>query len=187
MASKTDICNFALTLINARRITAVTDDNERARLCDLFYDQSRKEALEAHTWGSATKRASIASDATDPAWGYDHRYLLPNDYVRMITIESGSGLTWELEDGYIVTSQDTPLKIKYVYDLEDTTQMSPTLVRAIAERLALWLATKITTSNTKKAEVKASHEQTLRDAKRFDGRQRSPVPLAATSWISARG
>jgi hypothetical protein len=186
MASKTDICNFALTFVGADRITAVTDDNERARICDLFYDQARLEVLQAHTWGPAIKLDSLSADATDPVWGFDHRYQLPSDHIRMISIESVGQRRWEIQDEYVATDEDSPLKIKYVFDLSDTTQMSPMMVRAIAQRLAVHIVEKLTNSNTKKAQLEEQYERTINDAKAFDGQERSPVRIADPTWVSSR-
>ena len=187
MASKTDICNFALSAIGSKRITAVTDDNERARVCDLFYDQARLETLQAHPWGSATARASVAADATAPTWGYDNRYLLPSDFVRAVSIDSASRNKWEIEGAYLVTNEDSPLSLKYVYDLQDTTKMSPTLVAAISLKLAVYIVERLVNeSANKKAQLELKFQETLRSGKHLDGRERSPQPLADTSWILAR-
>jgi hypothetical protein len=188
MASKTDICNFALSEVGAKRITAVTEDNERARICDLYYDPTRKEVLEAHTWGSAMARVSVAEDASDPTWGYDNRFSLPEDYIRMVSIDSVNRRSWEIEGNYVVTNEDGPLKMKYVFDLTDTTKMSPTFVRAFSLLLALRIAKKIANpSAARMKELLDNYTLALIDAKRFDGRERSSQKFADTTWITARG
>ena len=188
MASKTDICNLALSAIGSKRVTAVPGEHERGRLCDLYYDVVRREVLHAHPWGRANKRATIAKDAIDPTSGYDHRYLLPADHIRIIAINKRTTRNWEIEDNYIVTHDDSPIDVKYTHDLQDTTKFSPTLVQAISTRLALYLGERLAdTSASKKEELRVTYEQLLRDAKRFDGRERSSHRLADTSWLTARG
>jgi hypothetical protein len=187
VASAIDIANMALTRIGQKRIVAFTDDTERARLCDLYYDQARKEVLVSHPWGVASKRVSLAVDGAAPAHGYNNRFTLPGDYLRVLSVESASGHTWEVEGNFIVTSEDAPLKLKYTFDLEDTTRFNPTMVNCIVLRLAAHLAEKVTTSTTKKATLIQEYDIELDDAKRIDGRQRSAQPIADTSWITARG
>jgi hypothetical protein len=186
MASKTDICNQALTAIGDKRITAVTDDTERARLCDLLYDQSRLEVLELHPWGCALTRVSLAADAASPAWGYDYQYQLPADHVRIVTVDRVNDDLWEVEGRYLVTDQAGPVNIRYIKNLTQTGLFSPLLTQAVALRLAMWLSRRINTSSTKKKAVKEDYQQVMTEARNVDGRKRSEMPLTTQSWIQAR-
>lgn len=54
-----EICNNALALIGARRITALTDPSKEARTCNDAYDGCRKAVLRLHPWNFATVRVRI--------------------------------------------------------------------------------------------------------------------------------
>lgn len=61
MATSTDvnICNIALTMVGDEPITALTDVNKRARVCNAQLDNTRKEVLRNHSWRSAKKRVTL--------------------------------------------------------------------------------------------------------------------------------
>ena len=96
MASETSICNSALTRIGAARITSLTDDSKQARACTASYALMRDEVLRSHPWNSAISRASVASLADAPAFGYDNQFQLPADCLRMLEVYD-SRLPWVVE------------------------------------------------------------------------------------------
>lgn len=54
-----DIANGALLLIGADPIGALTEANDRARLCNQFFDDVRRESLRAHPWNFALQQTQI--------------------------------------------------------------------------------------------------------------------------------
>jgi len=50
MATEVSICSNALRRLGDDPITALTDDTERARLCNAFYVPSRDLVLRSHPW-----------------------------------------------------------------------------------------------------------------------------------------
>ena len=69
MSSVVQICNIALSNIGEQRITALTDNNERARLCNLRYDDVRDAVLRSYPFKVAVQRVELALSADAPAWG----------------------------------------------------------------------------------------------------------------------
>jgi hypothetical protein len=58
------ICNMALGLLGADgTITALTDNTQNARICNLFYEPARQTLLRSHPWNFATARV-----AAYPEW-----------------------------------------------------------------------------------------------------------------------
>jgi len=60
MATEVSICSNALRRLGDDPITSLTDDTERARLCNAFYQDSRDLVLRSHPWNFAITRASTA-------------------------------------------------------------------------------------------------------------------------------
>ncbi len=54
-----DIANAALLLLGADPIASMTEANDRARLCNQFYDDMRRETLRAHPWNFALLQTQI--------------------------------------------------------------------------------------------------------------------------------
>jgi len=88
ITSEVDICAYALRLIGDQPITALTDNSDRARLCNSIYALTRDATLRAHPWNFATFRAALATATkttgtnpiitTLPAFEYTQAYTLPN-------------------------------------------------------------------------------------------------------------
>ncbi len=70
MTSVVQICNIALSNLGEAKIAALTDENERARQCNLRYEDCRDAVLRSHPWNAAVTRAALAANVTAPAWGF---------------------------------------------------------------------------------------------------------------------
>jgi len=103
-----DICNMALSLLKVPTVTSITSPTtEVEELCDLWYDASRQELLRKHPWNFAKKRATLYAIVTAPTFGYDHKYLLPTDFMRLRFIGAENaglvGIDYDLEqDQYLL-------------------------------------------------------------------------------------
>ena len=69
MATEVSICSNALRRLGDDPITSLTDDTERARLCNSFYTDARDAVLRCHPWNFAITRTSLAQLSDTPAYG----------------------------------------------------------------------------------------------------------------------
>ncbi len=112
MATALDIANMALSLLKIPSVTSITvPTNEVETACYLWYDNSRKQILRKHPWNFAKKRATLYAITTDPAFEFDHKFLLPSDFVRLRFIGSENaglvGKRYDLEtDNYLLTDDN---------------------------------------------------------------------------------
>lgn len=144
--SETQIANLALRHLQTAPILSIDppDNDSKAAECAYdWYDQARRDTLEAHPWKFASKLASLAQDNDAPDFGYSARYELPADYIRLVQI--GSDWRNPLNDydiigNYIHCGESAPLKIIYVYDLEDASKFSPKFITALSFKLAELMA-----------------------------------------------
>ena len=79
MATEVSICANALRRLGDDPITSLTDDTERARLCNAFYTDARDAVLRSHPWNFAITRTSLAKLSDAPAYGFNYQYSLPTD------------------------------------------------------------------------------------------------------------
>ena len=79
MATEVSICSNALRRLGDSPIASLTEDSERARLCNAFYEPSRDAILRSHTWNFAINRANLAKLSTSPAFEYANQFALPTD------------------------------------------------------------------------------------------------------------
>ena len=149
--SAVDICNLALGHLGEHSIISVNppDDSRQAVLCNRFYADSVNDVLQLHEWNCAIKRASLAQEASTPAFGYSYQYQLPNDCLHVIEM-SEAIYTYKIEGGKLLTDAGT-VSIKYI----SSSVNPPLFSNLLAEAIALWLAWKMVfpLTNNKDVEV----------------------------------
>lgn len=205
MASEVDICNMALTHLGDAGNVASIDPPEastQARYCARYYPVARDEVLESHTWRFNTRRKALASvdlpAEVEDEWAY--AYALPGDCLRPVAVYV-PGVTdrGETEDFTIETAGDGSqilltdvdgAHLKYLIRVSDASRFPPTVVAAIAARLAYRLALPITKStDTRDGMLKlymierahaAAVDASTQATEEWRNDERKP------SWVSAR-
>lgn len=190
MSSDVTICNLALQRLGEARILSLSDDSRAARAMNLLYAPTRDGLLRKHPWNFAIKRAAIAADSTNPAFGYDNAFTIPSDCLRLLSNDKGEGETymdsWKLEGGKILTNEDGPLYIRYVARVTDPTKLDACFVKLFALRLALDACEELTQSSTKFQLIAEEYKDALKDARRLNAFENPPADSQDGSWISSR-
>lgn len=196
MASWVKIANLALRRLGAERIASLTEDSENARAVNDCHDTVRDYVLRLHPWNCAMERASLAANATAPAFGYAVQYTLPTDpwCLRVWRIGSGSGalarldssLEYKVEGRKILTDVAAPLKILFIKRITDPELFDAALTVCIAAHIAAEIAYRVT--NSRKAEELAIKwsEQTLARARSADAQEGTPEPIESDYLIGER-
>jgi len=185
-ATDLSICNNALVQLGNEPLLNLTDTTKKAvRLCVQFYDQTVEEVLRAYNWNCATVRDTLTVDETAPEWGYNYRYALPADCLRVIGFSSAS-VNWKIENGYILADTDGG-EISYI-KLITAADMDALLRSAVSARLAAYLAFPLTNSATVAKAMFDLYKEKLADAHTMDAFENGTGEhLASDSWIHARG
>lgn len=189
MASSTEICNRALQKLGAARITELTQDTVSARACNVCYEILRDAELRAHPWNFSVKRAELAASATEPEWGRANEFPLPSDFLRLLPDypeDNRNTKDWQIEGQSILSDDDDPIYIRYVYRVTDVSIMDPLFREALSCRIAIELCESLTQSNTKKDGLRADYERSIREARRANAFENVPAIPAEDSWITAR-
>ena len=133
MPSVVEISNNALNAIGATNITSMDENSKAARVINQVYANVRNEVFRAHPWNCLIKRATLAQDASAPAYGYTFSYTLPADpyCLRVLEYSNGSqtypfdnltnnsgGSVFVIEGRKLLTDE-SPAKIKYVARSQD--------------------------------------------------------------------
>lgn len=134
--SETSICNMALSRIGSKRINNIDDSSVEAVHCRTQYDISRNNLLRAHPWRFSLARAVLSQDATDPAFGWEYAYALPNGCLRVLSIDGDPA--FEVEGRKLMTDQDSA-QIVYVKEITDPTQFDSMFVNLLALEIAVQL------------------------------------------------
>lgn len=113
------IWNKALGKLGDEVVTASDTSLKQYQYCDRFYDSARDEVMVSHLWNEAMTRVILLEDTTRPSFGYDVRFAVPSDALRIVSVDDSLGADqrnnasgvhpWEVEAGYILSDAgETP-------------------------------------------------------------------------------
>ena len=185
MSSNTDICNNALYMLGSQSILALTDDTERARLCNGRYAEIRDMMLRSYPWNFAIKRATLARSATTPVWEYDYLYALPTNPYCLKALDVEECYKWKVEGRYIATDAST-CNLVYIARITDPNEMDILFREAWSARLAADICYALTGSPQQQQTMLATAEQKIRTAKSVDAQEGYPESLTDDTFVDSR-
>ncbi len=200
MASRTDIGNFALSLIGASKITSFSEGTKAARELNLRYDSIRDHVFRQHPWNCLIQRATLSQDSTTPAFGYNYQYLLPTNPACLKVLEFSNGSVtfpydnmhnkdntpvFVIENKKLLTNEATA-KIKYVAQITNTTHYDASLVEVLAAALAYEICYSISGSQTLTDRMRLAYETKLRNARFDDATEGANQKIEASDFLEAR-
>lgn len=190
--SKTAIANLALRHLKTDPVISIDPPDagsKEASAAADWYDQARLDTLEAHPWRFASKRANLPADSAAPLFEWTKKYELPDDYVRLRYI----GDNWrnpvteyDIEDGYILCDETSPLPVVYVYDFKITSKFSPKFVTAMSYKLAAFMAYELTGNANLVEAMEAQFERAITQASSVAGQNRPPMRIEKSRIGEAR-
>jgi hypothetical protein len=191
MATEVSICSNALRRLGDDPITSLTDDTERARLCNSFYADARDAVLRLHPWNFAITRASLAQLTDTPSHGFAYQYSLPTSpyCLRVLGMEYEDYI-FKIENystqGRVLLTDESSAKILYVARITDTTQFDALFVDVLTAKLAVDLTYPITNSSALQDKMQKLYELKLSDARSIDGQEGFIDDLVSGTFIDFR-
>lgn len=195
MANGTPIVNVALRRCGVTRLISLeTDQTTEARIARDVYNEARKSLLNQHTWKFAKKRAQLTASATAPAFGRTYAYILPADFIRLVSIhpnvDDETTCPYKLEyqegDDRVVLADSATLYAIYIFDLQDADVWSAAFRDLMAFRLTIDIAAGL----NRPIDIKQFNDQKftrlLARAKSIDGMEDFPERMAGGSWTDDR-
>ncbi|MEO6054818.1 MAG: hypothetical protein ABIP97_12475 [Chthoniobacterales bacterium] len=192
-ASETSICNLALGRLGNDSILSTDDDSESARVCKLFYGQTRDEVLRSHRWKFATVLASLAQLTATPVFDWSYQYQLPTDCLRVLQVNGFEpweqpGL-FEIQGRFLLTDADGA-NVKYTSRITDANQFDPLFIEALACKLASKIAAGLTDSQSRVQALLTEYKTlTGAEAMRVDameGRPKRKLPYVQSDLVNSR-
>jgi hypothetical protein len=180
------ICNMALIAIGEDPITSLSDARKAAILCAQLYDPTRRELLEMQDWKFAKAQASLAASLTPPLFTYANAFPLPADFIRMWDEPEEESPDYEIMGGNMLSNDDSPFNMLYVFDCQDPTQFSPLFVQALATLLGAKLAQPITQNIDKENELAGKFQNYLDSAALSNSQQESSREFDDDIWLRSR-
>jgi hypothetical protein len=185
--SEVSICNSALVKVGAQRIIALTDSNERARLCSEQYVKNRDELLRSHPWNFALKRVALSPLDPVPLFDWDNQFALPIDCLRVLRTDLGDdeGGAWKVEGRYLMANTDT-ISIQYIAKITDPTKFDSVFTETLACKIAADISYSLVQNVALSQKLEATYESKLRMARSFDAQEGQGDRVYADSWLNSR-
>jgi len=176
MASNVSICNLALTVLGADRITALSDTSENAKRLTAIYDSCLEDVLRAHPWNFAIVRSQLALLSSTPTFGYDYEFQLPSDCLRVVEVSDGTNLITDFKiEGRKLLCGDDSVYIKYIGNITDPNQYTSQFIFVFSSRLAAEIAYAVTNNKSTAQELYQLYMQRLQNAKETDAQESDSV------------
>lgn len=182
--SDTSIVNSALAKLGAKQILSLDDDTREARLMKEQLPKIRDMLLRSHPWNFAIERAELAASSTSPEFGFDYKFQLPADCLRVLEIDT-EDQEWQKEGTYVVSNSST-MFIKYVKKITQAGLYDANFSEVFALKLAADNAYAITQSTSLRDELNREYKEALREARSFDAQEGGTRQVYARKWLNAR-
>ena len=178
------ICNSALTKVGAQRISALSDNNDRARLCTEQYDKNRQNLLVSHPWKFARDRVALSASITAPAYGWAYKFPLPSDCLRVWGTSTEPD-DWTTE-GRFLFSNSSEISINYIKDLTDESLFTPSFAEALACMIAEDISYALTKSSSLLENLQKKTKAAIAFARNQNGQEGVGDRIYADTWLNAR-
>ncbi len=148
--SKIDICNLALAIIGEDAIRDFDEGNKRARMCYVFYTNTRDMLLGQFNWPFARRQMELARLATAPDWAPEgtYAYALPSDCLMPIDLwPEGTFQEWEVRSNTLYCkyhNEEVPIVLIYTRREVNYALYSTSFVNLLSLALAVKLSPPLT-------------------------------------------
>lgn len=182
----TSICNKALSMLGEASIADLSETSVLAEKCRNHYDVEHDALLRMHRWNFAKQRVDLVATDPAPTFGWDYRYDLPDDCLRVLSV---NGVEADLDEcdfeieGRSLLSDDYGVSLVYIRRIpEDETDIhDPLFNLAFAAKLAAALCLELTSSQQKKESILAEFGALMREAGWVDAVEDKCRVIPATS------
>ncbi|MCP2076419.1 UNVERIFIED_ORG: hypothetical protein J2Y77_005855 [Pseudomonas lini] len=188
MATGVSICSNALLMLGAQTINDFNDqlNLDRAKLCANLYPTVRDDMIRQHPWNCCIKRVVLAPDAAAPAFGYEHAFELPADFMRVLEVGTAGQQIDYLVEGRSIQADTTVLELRYVFRNEVESTWDSSLVKLVTLAMAAVLAYPVTQSAALQQALGQELEQEKRRARAVDGQEDPPQTLGDERLLASR-
>lgn len=200
MSTATEIANTTLSHLGVGKEIAniETENSQEANACRRFFNIAKEQVLRDFPWPCVTKEAALALVATNPTveWTYAYRY--PTDCLKLRRIFSGlrndnrqTRVPFKIvrdASGRLIYTDMINAIMEYTFAETDSSRFTPDLAQALALRLAVYVAPRLTSGDPFKMGERAWKlyivELTRAQANAENEVQDEEKPEA--EWINAR-
>lgn len=189
--TKVDVWNLAIDHISEIPLGTPEDDNPFAHFLQRQYPTMLDAELRKNVWNFAVVEHKLDKDPVDPDYGWNFRYKQPNDALRILppTLygqRGNSPVEHQVNNGYIMSNAQTPLRIRTVQRIENPGQWDPLFALALAAALGQKMALRFTGKESYLRAAQAAYTDAIEQAQSIDAFEGSPEPVEQSDVINVR-
>ncbi len=184
MVSMVSVCNRALSKIGDEiTILSMDDPSKQARYCKALYAETRDMVLRSYPWRFALKRYQLAPAAEKPLFGFERRFILPVDCLRVWKHEGGE--PYQVE-GNAVLCNESIFRFIGISRIEDSGLFDPMFVEALALKLASELAVPLAASSSMKESLFKEYLDFVQAARTASAMEGVQDAFVQQGWLESR-
>ncbi len=181
------ICSNALLKIGAEGITSFEDGTAEAEIAYSLYPLIRDSLLSSYPWSFAKAQKTLPRLNDVPVADYQYAYLLPNDFLRVISAGNGRrgrGIEYRIYENRLHTNSEN-VSLSYIFRPHEST-FPAFFCEALIAKLAAEFCLPLTESTTRAELLEKLAEETINKARLVDAQQGTPRTMEDYSLMEAR-
>ncbi len=185
--SSIDICSQALIKIGASGISSFEDGTAEAEVAESLYPYIRDALLSSYPWSFALSQTKLARLETAPVADYQYAYLLPADFLRIISAGSGNrgkGVEYRIVKDCLYSNL-SQINLTYLRR-PDEDNFPAYFCEALINKLAYEFCIPLTESTTRAEFLSKIAEDSISRARTVDAQQSTPSRFEDFSLVEVR-
>lgn len=181
------ICSKALSKLGVEGITSFEDGTAEAEIAVSLYELVKDSLISSYTWSFATMQKRLPRLVDEPVADYTYSYLLPNDYLRIISAGAGlkgKGLEYKVSSNKLHTNSSEVI-ITYICNVSEE-DFPPFFCDALTTKLAAEFCLSLTDDSNKSNYLLKKAEDEIKAARLIDAQQSTPKKFEDFTLVEVR-
>lgn len=181
------LCSKALLKIGASTITSFEEGTAEAEVAANLYPYIRDGLLSSYPWSFAVAQVRLARLETSPLADYNYSYLLPSDFLRIVSAGSGGrgrGLEYRIVEDCLHTNLQ---EVNLTYIARPDENIFPAyFCEALINKLAFEFCIPLTESSSRAEFLSRIAEDSISRARSIDAQQATPSRFEDFTLVEVR-
>lgn len=185
--SDISICSKALSKLGVEGIVSFEDGTAEAEISSSLYELIRDGLLSSYPWTFATAQKKLPRLKDAPIADYKYAFLLPNDYLRIISAGVGSkgmGVEYRISGNNLLTNHPSVV-ITYIYRVLEE-NFPAFFCDALTTKLAAEFCLSLMDDNSKANYLSKKAEEEIKTARLIDAQQSTPRKFEDFTLVEIR-
>ncbi len=181
------ICSNALLKLGAESITSYGDGTAEAEIASALYPLVRDSLLSSYPWKFAVAQKKLQRLADKPVADYSYAYLLPNDFLRVISAGEGGrgqGIEYAINENRLHTNK-SEVVLTYIFRPAESL-FPPFFCEALVAKLAAEFCLPLTESTSRAEMLAKISDDLIAKARLTDAQQATPSCFEDYTLVEAR-